>query len=124
MAFTDTPIQQKLMTMLLLTSGVVLVLTCAAFFAYEFWTYRQAMVRQLSTLGAIIAANSTAALAFDNQEDAQEILAALQAERHIVAACLYDQHGALFAHYPEGLPADAFPAAGTAKVIATNVNAR
>jgi PAS domain S-box-containing protein len=50
-------------------------------------------------------------LAFNNQEDAQEILAALQADRHIVAACLYDQHGALFAHYPEGLSADAFPAA-------------
>src|SRR5258705_1579108 len=111
MSFKDTPIQRKLMTMLLLTSGAVLLLTCAAFFAYEFLTFRQAMVRQLSTLGEIIADNSTASLAFDNQDDAREILAALKAERHIVAACLYDKQGALFSTYPEHLPADAFPAA-------------
>src|SRR5258706_7944571 len=111
MSFKDTPIQRKLMTMLLLTSGAVLLLTCAVFFAYEFLTFRQAMVRQLSTLGEIIADNSTASLAFDNQDDAREILAALKAERHIVAACLYDKQGALFSQYPEGLLADAFPVA-------------
>jgi methyl-accepting chemotaxis protein len=109
MPLKDTPIQRKLMTILLLTSGVVLLLTCGAFFAYEFLTSRQAMVRELSTLGEIIANNSTAALAFDNQEDAKEILAALKAERHIVSACLYDKEGGLFAQYPENLPADAFP---------------
>ena len=99
------------MAMILLTSGVVLLLTCAAFFAYEFLTFRQAMIRQLATLGEIIAANSTAALAFDNPDDAQEILAALQAERHIVAASLYDQNGRLFSKYPADLPVTAFPVA-------------
>src|SRR5918999_3251946 len=107
----DRPIRWKLMAMILLTSGVVLLLTCAAFFAYEFLTFRQAMIRQLATLGEIIAANSTAALAFDNPDDAQEILAALQAERHIVAAGLYDQNGRLFSIYPADLPATAFPVA-------------
>src|SRR5438046_1225156 len=110
MPLKDTPIQRKLMTVILLTSGTVLLLTCAAFFAYEFLTFRQATVRQLSTLGEIIAANSTAALAFDNQADAKEILSALKAQRHIVSACLYDKEGELFATYPENLPADAFPA--------------
>src|ERR1043166_6634151 len=111
MPLKDTPIQRKLMTILLLTSGTVLLLTCAAFFACEFLTFRKTMVRELSTLGEIIAANSTAALAFDNQDDAKEILAALRAERHIVSACLYDQEGDLFAKYPEHLNADAFPVA-------------
>ncbi len=111
MPLTDTPIQRKLMTILLLTSGAVLLLTCAAFLACEFLTFRQAMVRELSTLGAIIADNSTAALAFDNQKDAKEILAALKAEQHIVSACLYDKEGGLFAKYPERLTADAFPIA-------------
>src|SRR5438876_4143604 len=111
MSLKDTPIQRKLMTVILLTSGTVLLLTCAAFFAYEFLTYRRATVRELSTLGEILAANSTAALAFDNQADAKEILAALKAQRHIVSACLYDKAGGLFATYPENLPADAFPAA-------------
>ena len=111
MPLKDTPIRRKLMTIILLTSGAVLLLTCASFFAYEFLTFRQTTVRHLSTLGEIIAANSTAALAFENQEDAKEILAALKAERHIVAASLYDKNGKLFSKYPADLPAEAFPAA-------------
>lgn len=110
MSLKDTPIRRKLMIMILLTSGVVLLLTCAAFIAYELLSFRQTMVRNVSTLGEIIAANSTAALAFANQDDATEVLAALKAERHIVAASLYDTNGELFAKYPAGLPADAFPA--------------
>src|SRR5437879_13910045 len=110
-AFRDITIQRKLMTIILLISGAVLLLTCSAFFAYELLTFRQTTVRQLSTLGEVIATNSTAALAFQNQNDAQEILAAVKAERHIVAACLYDNEGKLFAKYPRDLPANAFPAA-------------
>ena len=109
MAFQDIPIQRKLMAIILSTSGVVLVLTCATFLTYEFVTFRQNAVRQLSTLGEIIATNSTAALAFDNQRDATEILGALKAERHIAAAGLYDERGALFARYPAEAPADFFP---------------
>ena len=60
----DAPIQRKLMTMVLATSGVVLLLTCAAFIGYEFATYRQASVQQLSTLGEIIAAESTVLIGF------------------------------------------------------------
>src|SRR5688572_4163898 len=111
MSFKDSPIQRKLMRIVLLTSGAVLLVTCATFFTYDFLTFRQGTVRQLTTLGKVIAANSTAALAFDNQEDAREILAALKAERHIVAAGLYDKNGKLFSTYPENLPAEAFPGA-------------
>jgi PAS domain S-box-containing protein len=111
MSFKNTPIQRKLMTILLLTSGAVLLLTCAAFFAYDMLTFRQSAIRELSTLGEIVAANSTAALAFDNQEDAKEILSALQVERHIVRACLYNKDGKLFSQYPSNVPAESFPAA-------------
>lgn len=111
MPLQDTPIRRKLMTMVLLTSGVVLLLTCTAFITYELLTFRQTMVRNVSTLGEVIAANSTAALAFDNQDDAAEVLAALKAERHIMAASLYDTNGQLFAKYPARLAADAFPVA-------------
>lgn len=110
MAFKDTPIKQKLTALFLLTSGAVLLLTCAAYFAYEFVTFRQTILGQLSTLGQVIGANSTAAVAFGNERDAAETLAALKAERHVVAAGLYDQDGKLFSRYPANLPADAFPA--------------
>ena len=110
MPFRNPPIRQKLMTMIMGTSGVVLLLTCTAFLAYEFFTFRQAAVRQLSTLGEIVADNSTGVLAFDNQNDATEILAALKADRHIVAACLFDRRGKLFARYPSAAADAAFPA--------------
>ena len=98
------------MTANLLTSGAVLLLTCLAFFAYEVLTFRQSTVEKLSTLGKIISANSTAALAFDDRDAATEILAALKAEPHIVAAGLYGTTGKLFAQYPVNSPA-AFPSA-------------
>ena len=111
MRFRNLPIQRKLMAIILGPSAVVLVLTCTAFLGYELVTFRQSSVRQLSTLGEIIATNSTAVLAFDNADDATEIMGALKAERHIVAAALYDKRGRLFAHYPANGADTLFPVA-------------
>src|SRR2546425_11142167 len=109
MFLKDAPIRRRLMTIILLTSGAVLLLTCASFFAYEFLTFRHTTVGNLSTLGEIVANNSTASLAFANPEDAKEILAALKANRHIRAAALYDEKGKIFSQYPENLSVDALP---------------
>lgn len=111
MRFKDIPIRRKLMTMVLGTSGVVLFVTCATFVSYEFLTYRRTAVRELSTLGAIIATQSTGAVAFDNPRDATEILSALNAEGHIEVACLFDKQGRLFARFPASAPDGDFPAA-------------
>jgi len=111
MRLRDQPIRQKLMAILLLTTGGTLVLACAALLAYQFWTFRQTTLKQLSTLGNVIAANSTASLAFQNERDAREILAAFRADPHILAAGLYAKDGTLFSHYPADLPVTAFPAA-------------
>ena len=105
----NTPIQQKLMKVIMLTSGAVLLLTCSSFFAYEFVTFRQSSMRELSTLGEIIATNSTAALAFDDSTAANEILSALKAERHIVAAGVYDADGKLFSYYRASRNQTPFP---------------
>ncbi len=110
MRLVDMPIRRKLMVVILVTSVVVMALMSGAFVTYEVMTIRRTTVRQATTLGQIVAANSTAALAFENQDDAKEILAALSAEKHIVAACLYDRNGHLFAKYPDALPPGAFPA--------------
>ncbi|HEY2328589.1 MAG TPA: CHASE sensor domain-containing protein, partial [Verrucomicrobiae bacterium] len=111
MLLKDTPIRRKLMLIILLTSGAVLLLTCAAFFTCELVTFRQAMVSSYSVRSKIIAANSTASLAFENVADANEVLSALKVDPHVTAACLYDKDGKLFATYPAGLLADDFPAA-------------
>jgi len=80
MLLKDMSIRRKLIAIILLTTVAVLLFICSAFFVYGFLTFRQTIVRQLSTVGEVIAANSTAALAFDNQGDATEILSALKAE--------------------------------------------
>jgi signal transduction histidine kinase/ActR/RegA family two-component response regulator len=95
------PIRRTLITVILLTCGAVMLITSAAFFAYEFVTFRQLTVRNLVILGEAIAANSTAALAFDNADDAREVLSAFKAQPHIVAARLYLSDGRLIASYPE-----------------------
>jgi len=97
------------MRFIFLISGAVLFVTCITFFAYELYTFRKTTVEKLSTIGKLISANSTAALAFENHEDAKEILAALKAEPHIVAACLYDKDGHIFSQYRAGPVIDTFP---------------
>jgi PAS domain S-box-containing protein len=111
MTFGDWPIRRKLTAMFLLISGLVLLLTSAAFIGYQYLSFRQTTRSSLSTLGRIIAANSTASLAFANDADAAEILFALRAEPHVVAAALYDRHGRLFARYPAELSGDSLPVA-------------
>ena len=108
----NASIRRKLTTMLLLTSGVALLLTSATFLVYEVVAFRQRAVEEVSTLGRIVASNSTAALAFDNRDDAREILSALRADPRIVGATLYDRAGKPFAHYPsDTVSTDSAPAA-------------
>ncbi len=111
MAIRDWPIKRKLTAILLLISGLVLVLTSAAFVTYQVVTFRQTMRNNLATRAQILAANSTAALAFANEADAREILAALKADPHMVAAALYDRDGRVLATYPVAASADLIPAA-------------
>ena len=61
MAQKHTAIRRQLMNIILLTTGTVLLLSCAVLFAYQYFTFRQAAVRNLTTLGEVIAANSSAA---------------------------------------------------------------
>src|SRR3954469_10928643 len=110
MAFGDWPIRQKLTAMFLLISGLVLLLTSTAFIGYQHLAFRRATRNSLSILGRIIAANSTASLAFANEADASEILSALRAEPHVVAAALSHRQGRLFARYPAHLSIDDLPA--------------
>ncbi len=109
MIFSDMPIRRKLMTVMLLTSGAVLLLTWASFIAYEVITLHKNMLLSSVTRAQIIAANSTAALAFQNEADATEVLAALKSDKRMTAACLYDAKGKLFAKYPADAPDGVFP---------------
>jgi signal transduction histidine kinase len=99
------------MALLLLTSGAVLALTCSAFFVYQYVTFRRNALRELASIGEIVAANTSAALAFENPEDATSVLAALHANRRILRACLYDRRGHVFATYPADAGPGSYPEA-------------
>jgi PAS domain S-box-containing protein len=109
MKLKDTPIQRKLMSVILLTCGIVLSLMCTAYIIIEYASFRETAKSNISTLGAVIATNSSAALAFDSPEDGQEVLNALAAEEAIVAASLYDIDGNIFAKYPGDTTSSIFP---------------
>ncbi|HEU5289320.1 MAG TPA: PAS domain S-box protein, partial [Cyclobacteriaceae bacterium] len=93
----------------MITSLSVLLLTCSSFFVYEYITFRQESIRELTTLGHIIASNTTAPLAFDDPESAVEVLSALKAESHIMAACVFDEEGKLFSYYPAEISKNSLP---------------
>jgi signal transduction histidine kinase len=107
---TAPPLRRALVRMIFICSGTVLGITVTALFGYELLTFRDASVRQLQTLSQAIASNSTAALAFDNPEDATAVLSALSADEHVRAAALYDGQGRIFATYPSGLAPNRLPA--------------
>ena len=100
--FQDISIKRKLTAIIMIASTVALLLVSAGFVTYELVTFRQTMARDLSTLAEIIGNQSTAALTFDDKDTAKEILGALCAKRHVVAAALYDKNGCLFASYSSG----------------------
>ena len=101
-----TPIRRTLMTVILVTCGAVMLTTSIAYCVYDFLAFRQQTLRNLMTLNGAIAANATAALAFENPDDAREILTAFKSDPHVRVARLYSHGGALFASYPAEAAAD------------------
>lgn len=84
------------MTIILLASGIVLVLACAAFVVYDQVTFRRAMRADLATLARVIADNNWALIALDRPDDAAKALAALEARSQIAVASFYDEAGEAF----------------------------
>jgi diguanylate cyclase (GGDEF)-like protein len=97
--FRDLPIRHKLMFISLQASSVALALACIGFVTYELITYRRAALDRLETVARVIAANSSAAILFDDPDAAIETLSGLRAEREIISACIYVLDGSHFASY-------------------------
>lgn len=96
-------IRGKITRVILTTCGIVLLLTATGFITAEFFLFRNTEREQLRTLASILAYNSTASLAFDNPEDATDLLSSLVETSTVSAAAIYNSDGELFALYPTGL---------------------
>ena len=95
----NLPLRRKLTLLTMATSVVALLLACAAFVGYEQLTFRNTMARDLSITAEMFGANCAGALSFDEAGSAETTLKALQAQPHILAACIYNKDGRLFAQY-------------------------
>jgi len=107
----NLPIKRKLTVMVMVTSGLALLLACAAFMTYEQIAFRNAMVRDLSITARMIGDNSAASLSFNEAGSAEQTLRSLNAQTHLIGAAIYNRDGQLFARYqrPNAAPAFAPP---------------
>lgn len=95
----DMTIRYKLISIIMAASIASLVLAGATFVGWEWHSLRRTLVRNLSTQAQIIAANSMAALAFEDAKGAEQVLEALKAEPSIVFGCVYRTNGEVLASY-------------------------
>lgn len=100
--FRDLSIKYKIALIVLLTSGMALVLAGASLVTFDVRSYKTALVSDLSVKADIIAANSTAALAFEDYDSAKQTLSGLVHEYRILVAYLLSAEGLTFASYSRG----------------------
>ena len=97
--FRDRPIRDKLLLATLASSVSALLLAGGGFLLWEITQFRSEIERDIETQARIVAENSAAAVAFQDERAAGETLAALRLRPQIAVACLYAAEGRLFATY-------------------------
>lgn len=105
-------IRRRLTWVMVLVSGAAVVLSTLGFAFWDRSATNTAVGVKLSTLAAVAASNSTAALSFGDRETANEVLRHLAVEPALVDACLYDREGVPFGVFSRGgTPAAPWPRA-------------
>jgi PAS domain S-box-containing protein len=94
----DRPLQQQMLVMTLLICGAVLCVAIAALFTFQVRNFRSNFQLDATTLAAVIANNSTAALTFDDAKVAKEVVDSLTNKATVVSACLV-RNGSPFVYY-------------------------
>jgi len=100
--FKHMPIKRKLTTIILVSCASVLLLSGAATIGSEWVLSRRQMVEDMTVQADLLGRYSTAPLSFHRDEDADEVsktLSAIEADPHVVMACVYDKKGQLFGEY-------------------------
>ena len=104
-------INGKLTLLVVTTLATALSLSYAAFVINDIRMIEKAMVRQLSSLADLLGSNSSAALTFNDNETATQLLGSLKMQPTIKSACIYDASGTVFASYTVDKKPPVFPPA-------------
>ncbi len=97
--FSNYSIKHKLLTMMLATSGIVLITTAITYSVINVFSFRTIIKGNLSILSQIIGSNSAAAITFNDQQAARETLNGLRANPHIKSAWIITNDNQVFASY-------------------------
>src|SRR5229473_82011 len=97
--FGNSSIRSQLTLVVLSTSLLGLGIVYATFELYERASFRRTLTGELSVLADTVGASGAPPLAFHDRQAAVDVLAELEAEHHIVGACLYNTDGQVFAEY-------------------------
>lgn len=92
-------IKQKLISIIILTSCLVLILTGAAIVFFDYYKFKKSHINELKILSEVISDNSVAAIDFNDSSTATEILLMLRAVPHVDRAALYTSDGTVLAIY-------------------------
>src|ERR1700686_566306 len=103
-------LRHKLTLVIMINTFVALCAAGTGFAEYGVYRFKELRLEDLNALANILGTNSTAPLAFKDPKSAQDILQALAAKPHILAAVIYDQDGPPFATYHRGYSGDRFSA--------------
>src|SRR3981081_1161898 len=99
MPIQEYSISRKLTLMNMLVSAVALLLASGGFCAYDLYSFRTALVRNVSMQAQIIGDNTVSALFFNDPHSAEQTLSALRANPNLVYAQIYTSDGQPFAGY-------------------------
>src|SRR6266404_2489579 len=92
-------ISRKLTLINMLVSVVALLLASGGFCAYDLYSFRRALVRNVSIQAQIIGDNTVSALLFNDPHSADNTLSALRANPNLIYAQIYTRDGQPFARY-------------------------
>lgn len=81
------------------SAGIALLFSALAFVGYEIFAYRKALVREMTLMADMVETSSLAALTFEDPQQAESALKAMQTNPDITAAFLFTEKGDFLAGY-------------------------
>src|SRR5258708_13684166 len=95
-------LRRKITYVIMLNTCPALCVASVAFAEYGVYRFKKLQMQDLNALENVMGTNSTAARAFKDKKSATDVLQALSAKPHILAATIYGPDGQPFAVYHRG----------------------
>ncbi len=97
--FSKCSIKLKIIILLLFVSFITLMTSSALFIYNDLKGFKENLLHSLTALAGTVGANSRAAIYFEDEAKATEILSSLKEDSQIKYAALFDSKGDIFATY-------------------------